>query len=158
SSPGGPAPTLIRLPGYPAFLALVWMVFGVEHYTAVMVVQMFVDVATCFLVAALALELVSAPAARRAFLIAALCPFTANFTATPLTETLEIFFSALALLCAARGLRPDATHTLRWWGRCGIALACCILLRPDGGVLLMAIGGLLLWRWLRGPERRRFFL
>ena len=154
----GPAPTLIRLPGYPGFLALVWSVFGVEHYTAVLVVQIFLDVSTCFLVAALARELVSARAARLAFLLAALCPFTANFAATPLAETPEIFFSALALLCAAKGLRKDGEHPLRWWAGAGAALAACILLRPDGGVLLMAIGGLLLFRWLRGPERRAAFL
>ncbi|HEV2021120.1 MAG TPA: glycosyltransferase family 39 protein [Terriglobales bacterium] len=156
--PTGPVPTLIRLPGYPAFLALVWSVFGIEHYTAVMVVQIFLDVGTCFLVAALARELVSVRAARLAFLIAALCPFTANFAATPLAETPEIFFSALALLCAAKGLRSDAPHPLRWWAGCGAALAACILLRPDGGVLLMAIGGLLFVRWARGPERRAAFL
>lgn len=158
SAPGGPVPTLIRLPGYPGFLALVWSVFGVEHYTAVLVVQMFLDVGTCFLVAALARELVSARAARLAFLLAALCPFTANYAVTPLAETPEIFFSALALLCAAKGLRASAFHPLRWWAGCGAALAACILLRPDGGVLLMAIGGLLLLRWLRGPERRAAFL
>ena len=158
SGPAGPVPTYIRLPGYPGFLALVWAVFGVEHYTAVMVVQMFLDVGTCFLVAALARELVSTRAARLAFLIAALCPFTASYTATPLAETPEIFFSALALLGAAKGLREGASRPLRWWAGCGAALAACILLRPDGGVLLMAIGGLLLFRWIRGPERRRFFL
>jgi 4-amino-4-deoxy-L-arabinose transferase-like glycosyltransferase len=158
STPAGPAPTLIRLPGYPGFLALVWSVFGMEHYTAVMVVQVFLDVGTCFLVAALARELVSHRAARLALWIAALCPFTANYAATPLAETPEIFFSALALLCAAKGLRADALHPLRWWAGCGAALAACILLRPDGGVLGMAIGGLLIYRWLRGPERRRSFL
>ena len=158
SSPNGPAATYIRLPGYPGFLALVWAVFGVEHYTAVMVVQMFLDVGACFLVAELTREMVSARAARWAFLIAALCPFTANFAATPLAETPEIFFSALALLCAAKAWRADAAHPLRWWTGCGAALAACILLRPDGGVLLMAIGGLLLFRWIRGPERRAAFL
>jgi 4-amino-4-deoxy-L-arabinose transferase-like glycosyltransferase len=158
SGPQGPVPTLIRLPGYPGFLALVWAVFGVEHYTAVLGVQILMDVGACFLVAALARELASDRAARLAFLIAALCPFTANFAATPLAETPEIFFSALALLCAAKGLRSDSLHPLRWWTGCGAALAACILLRPDGGVLLMAIGGLLLFRWLRGPARRRAFL
>ena len=158
SGPAGPVPTYIRLPGYPGFLALVWSVFGIEHYTAVMVVQIFLDVGTCFLVAALTRELVSERAARLAFLIAALCPFTANFAATPLAETPEIFFSALALLCAAKGLRSDAPHPLRWWAGCGAALAACILLRPDGGVLLMAIAGLLLFRWFHGPERRAAFL
>src|ERR1700758_5055901 len=39
----GPAPTLIRLPGYPLFLMLCFRVFGVDRYTAVMGVQAVVD-------------------------------------------------------------------------------------------------------------------
>ena len=33
---GPPAPTLIRLPGYPLFMALCFAVFGQEHYGAVL--------------------------------------------------------------------------------------------------------------------------
>src|SRR3954468_11936255 len=32
-------PTYIRMPGYPLFLVLTWMVAGVEHYTAVLIAQ-----------------------------------------------------------------------------------------------------------------------
>src|SRR6059058_4693437 len=32
-------PTYIRLPGYPAFLALIFAIFGSDHYRAVLVVQ-----------------------------------------------------------------------------------------------------------------------
>src|SRR5260370_30281249 len=39
-------PTLIRMPGYPGFLAMVFSIFGPEHYTAVMVVQAFLDTNT----------------------------------------------------------------------------------------------------------------
>src|SRR5689334_9775847 len=39
-------PTLIRLPGYPAFLVAVFSLFGREHYTAVMVVQALIDTNT----------------------------------------------------------------------------------------------------------------
>ena len=53
SSDGGVQSTYIRLPGYPAYLALIFKVFGMEHYSAAMLVQMFVDLATCFVTAAL---------------------------------------------------------------------------------------------------------
>ena len=53
------SPTYIRLPGYPAFLAAIFAIFGMEHYRAVLVVQMFVDIATCFLIADLARRLIS---------------------------------------------------------------------------------------------------
>ncbi len=36
-------PTSIRLPGYPAFLAAVFAVFGVEHYRAALALQVLVD-------------------------------------------------------------------------------------------------------------------
>ena len=39
SGVGEVSPTYIRLPGYPAFLAVVFAIFGMEHYRAVLVVQ-----------------------------------------------------------------------------------------------------------------------
>src|ERR1700756_5680657 len=54
SGAGGPGATYIRMPGYPAFLAAIWKIAGMEHYTAVLIVQMFIDVGTCFLIADLA--------------------------------------------------------------------------------------------------------
>src|SRR5215470_17068361 len=56
-------PTLIRLPGYPAFLALVFSIFGQEHYGAVMVLQALIDTNTCLAVAAIGLEVLNARAA-----------------------------------------------------------------------------------------------
>ncbi len=136
---GGIVPSLVRLPGYPAFLAAIWAVTGVEHYRAVLLAQVLFDVATCFLVADLARRtLHSARAARVAFALAALCPFTANYVACALAETLAIFFAALALDLAVTALDSGL---LRHWAACGAAVAAGILLRPDGGILLAAIGG-----------------
>jgi 4-amino-4-deoxy-L-arabinose transferase-like glycosyltransferase len=152
-------PTLSRLPGYPAFLAAIFALFGVGNFRAVLLVQVLFDLATCFLIADLARRLFSPRAAQAAFLLAALCPFLANYAATALTETLEIFFTALALDLAIGGLRAgetgtQAAHPLRLsWLACGLAIGAGILLRPDGGILLAAIGGFLLWR-LVGSLRR----
>src|SRR6202012_6298679 len=55
----GPTPTLIRLPGYPLFLAACFRIFGMEHYTAVMLVQCLADLGTCALAAATAARLFS---------------------------------------------------------------------------------------------------
>ena len=74
-----------------------------EHYRAVLVLQVFVDLGTCFLIADMARRLLSPRAARAAFLLAALCPFLASYAAAALTETLEIFFTALALDLRDRG-------------------------------------------------------
>jgi len=148
-------PTYIRLPGYPAFLAAVFAIFGIEHYRTVLVIQMFVDLATCFLIADMARRLISERAAKVAFLLAALCPFLANYVATPLTETLEIFFTTLAFDCAIAGLRTLETANLRFWLGCGLAVGCAILLRPDGGILLAVIVGFLVSSLLRSLRRNQ---
>jgi len=153
----GVRPTLIRLPGYPAFLVACFVLFGQEHYNAVLLVQIVVDVATCFFIADLARRTISLRAAQFAFLVAALCPFTANYTAAPLTETLSIFFVAVALDAAAAGLNAleYESFSRAAWLWCGVAIACGILLRPDGGILLVALGLYLLWRMWRSPGERR---
>jgi hypothetical protein len=137
SGPDAISPTYIRLPGYPAFLAAVFAIFGMEHYRAVLVLQMFVDIGTCFLIADMARRLLSPRAAIAAFLLAGLCPFLASYAAAALTETWEIFFTALALDFAIAGLMSPPGMPA--WLGCGVAIGGAILLRPDGGLLLMAI-------------------
>ncbi len=141
--------TYIRLPGYPAFLAAVFAVFGMEHYRAVLVLQVFVDIATCFVIADMARRLVSARVAKAAFLLAALCPFLASYSAAALTETLEIFFTALAFDFAIAGLETLDEMRLRPWLGCGLAIGAAILLRPDGGLLLITIELYLVVLWVR---------
>lgn len=148
-SGGEVSPTYIRLPGYPAFLAFIFAIFGVDHYRAVLFVQMFVDLGTCFLCAAIARRLLGEKPAKVAFILAALCPFLADYSAAALTETLEIFFTALALYLA---LRAFETGCLREWTGCGLACAAAILLRPDGGLLLIALEAYLLWRIILPPR------
>src|SRR5271170_1514249 len=90
-----------RVPGYPAFLAAIFRVAG-QSSRAVMLTQAIVDLATCFVVALIAARLAPEISRRRVALaalwLAALCPFTANYTAVVLTETLMTFFTALAIL------------------------------------------------------------
>lgn len=143
SSPEGILPTYIRLPGYPLFLALVWTVFGMEHYRAVLILQVFIDLGTCFLCASITLRLAGQRAAKVAFLLAAMCPFFANYTAAALTETLEIFFTALALDSVLRALSSGA---FRQWIICGASCGAAILLRPDGAMLPFVIVLYIVWR------------
>ena len=160
-------PTLSRLPGYPAFLAAVFAIFGVDNFRAVLLIQVLFDIGTCFLVADLTRRLLSERAAKAAFILAALCPFLANYAAAALTETLEVFFTALALDLTVQGLliwspRPaDSTQqsfsstqkvgassvssgSVIWLG-CGLSIGAAILLRPDGAILPGAVGGYLLF-------------
>src|SRR3984957_12910027 len=84
----GVTPTLIRLPGYPLFLAACFSLFGLDRYFAVMYSQCVIDLLTCLLVAALARRLFGQRATMVALWLGALCPFTAAYAAAPLTETL----------------------------------------------------------------------
>jgi 4-amino-4-deoxy-L-arabinose transferase-like glycosyltransferase len=149
-------PTLSRLPGYPAFLAAVFAIFGINSFRAVLLIQTLFDLATCFLIADLARRIVSDRCAKAAFLLAVLCPFLADYAAAALTETLEIFFTVLALDCAVGGMKslgnglgPSLATGPRKWLACGLSIGACILLRPDGGILLAAIAAYLFWLSLR---------
>src|SRR5260370_30363549 len=57
---GAIMPTLSRLPGYPAFLAAMFWVFGSDNFRAVLLLQVMFDLATCFLIADITLRLLSA--------------------------------------------------------------------------------------------------
>ena len=150
------SPTYIRLPGYPAFLAAAFAVFGMEHYRAVLLLQMFVDIGTCFLIADITRRLISPRAAKAAFLLAAFCPFLANYAAAALSETWEIFLTVLALDLAIIGLGVSRLYP---WLGCGLATGAAILLRPDGVLLLLAfelyLGWLLLRRFRDGQPYTR---
>jgi hypothetical protein len=135
-------PTDTRLPGYPAFLAGIFLLFGAGNFKAVMLTQILLDLATCLIVADLARRVVSERASRIAFVLAALCPFLANYAAAVLTETLEVFFTAVALDCAAAALNrmhEGEMGARKLWAVTGAAIAVCILLRPDGGLLVTAV-------------------
>ncbi len=139
------APSDARLPGYPAFLAAMFWLFGAGNFKAAMLAQILFDLGACLIVADLARRTISRRAASIAFVLAALCPFLADYAAAALTETLEVFFTALALDCAAAALdRMDGAgfnwHWGKLWAATGAAIAACILLRPDGGILLAAVG------------------
>ncbi len=164
---GAPAPTLIRLPGYPLFLALCFTLFGVEHYTAVLFVQLIVDLAACGLLALLARRLFHSPRAGfAALLLGALCPFTANFVATPLTETLTLAAIVATLFALERWCRLTQVSSVPrspnratgWLTVLSVALAAALLLRPEQGLLAAAVLpviAVVLWRARPAAGRAR---
>jgi hypothetical protein len=106
---GQVTPVDLRMPGYPAFLAMIYAVVGRAGADArmwVMLAQAVVDLLSCLLIATLAstifLMVNERNSPQRVFTTAlwlsALCPFTANYAAVPLTEVFAIFFTAAALL------------------------------------------------------------
>jgi hypothetical protein len=133
-------PTLIRLPGYPLFLALVWRIFGMENYVAAAWVQIGLELAGCVLLADFAQRIAAGPwrrgVAQTTLWLAALCPFTAIYAAQPLTEAPTLFALAVALNAAARfRQRP------RWGSALAFTFAVtwAALLRPDGALVGVAL-------------------
>ena len=140
-------PTLLRLPGYPLFLALSFRLFGLdphaqERYYPVLVLQIFIDLFACFLLSRLAGRLFGRGAGTAALWLAALCPFTANYTVAPLTETLTLFTITLAVFSLERW-QAAFTQSRRalnpWLYVLAFALAYSILLRPEQGLLAAAV-------------------
>jgi 4-amino-4-deoxy-L-arabinose transferase-like glycosyltransferase len=140
-------PTLIRLPGYPLFLALCFTLFGNANYLAALWVQVAIDLATCVLLSLLAARLMGPRAGRIALWLAALCPFTANYAAAVLTETCTLFCVALAFFAFQRWFASwrRGLAGYAWAAVTGAALAFSVLLRPDQGLLAAAILPAMLW-------------
>lgn len=147
---GNLVPTDLRMPGYPAFLAGVAMLFG-RSIRAIVLSQAALDVLTCYLTAALAVALAPSSARRRVWIaalwLAATCPFVANYSAVVLTEILVTFLTTAALCCFALGLGEVSTRlTLRDERRratpfafalCGAFLTgVATLVRPEMPLLL----------------------
>ena len=97
-------PTLIRLPGYPLFLAACFKLFGMENYASAAWVQIVLDLVGCLLLADFARRVaparLSRGAAHSTLWLAALCPFTAVYAANPLTEGLTLVVIAWRCACA----------------------------------------------------------
>jgi Dolichyl-phosphate-mannose-protein mannosyltransferase len=141
SGPASIEPTLVRLPGYPAFLALCFAVFGIANYHAVLYLQAVIDLGACLLIAGLAAKVGGPRAGRVALLLAALCPFTANYAAAPLTETLSIFCVALGFRALAEILEGPR---LLWMALLIFSWSYAALLRPDGALLAVVLWGALI--------------
>src|SRR5690242_208952 len=92
------SPSLIRLPGYPFFLAAIYSIAGHGNNTAVRVVEAIIDTFTCLLVALVAFQWTENPARKwragiAALALASICPFTTIYVATILTEVPTSFLA-----------------------------------------------------------------
>jgi hypothetical protein len=153
-SQGHLVPSDLRAPGYPAFLAFVYLFAG-SGRKAVMLAQAFVDLATCVLAAGIAHRLaVGASESERsrvaaaALWLSALCPFTANYTAVPLTEVLATFFTTLALFIF---LSPSSypinrftsedvlLDSVKTWFLGGFVVGLGTLVRPETPLLVLSV-------------------
>jgi hypothetical protein len=157
-------PVDMRTPGYPAFVASVFAFAGASP-RAVMFTQAVLDLATCFVVALIAVRLAPDRFRRRVFIaalwLAALCPLTANYTAVLITETVVTFLTAVAILVLVQtdvGIRQetggDGPLADRWF-LAGIVAGFGTLVRPETPVILFAAGLVLLAKWWRPRDWKK---
>jgi hypothetical protein len=139
-----------------------------------MTAQVLVDLLTCVVAGCLAATLLSLATGRahqwRVFLAAlwltALCPFTANYVAVALTETVATFFTTLTilflglLLLRSRGSifwAEDSSVNSRLKAECFAAFAGAsaglgTLCRPETPLLLITASVALVWYFLRANQ------
>lgn len=177
---GQPVPVDLRMPGYSAFLAILYALTGRSGESArlfVLITQVFVDLAGCLVIAALAAALLlwskDEAQPRRVFTaalwLAALCPLTANYVAVPLTEVWATFFTAvsfalLVLLAihVTAGRVPDSAQAKitnrSFWivtALAGLAIGLGTLFRPETPLLLVTSCLLLgYWMWKQREIQR----
>ncbi len=175
---GAIPPVDLRMPGYPAFLALIYTITGRTGPDArfyVMLGQAAVDLCACVVTASLAAMLfLMRPNSEnwsRVFVVtlwlAVLCPFTANYAAVPLTEVFAVFFTAaaqvalIALVWDAYGGRLKLLQSRRASKHsesilafaAGLLIGTGTLFRPETPMLLVPAWILFAFLWLR---RRQF--
>src|SRR5437016_10706423 len=173
-------PSLIRLPGYPLFLASIYAVFGHTSNGAVRIAQALIDTGTCGLVALIAFywqpdEKRKQVTAIAALALAAVCPFTTIYAVTILTEVPTNFFVVAMCLAATLAFRrrsttEDTEGSLKerkdfkrarfWWSIAGLLGGAAVLFRPDCGLFVGAIGFTLVittvWSTVASATRHRF--
>ncbi|HEV8131148.1 MAG TPA: glycosyltransferase family 39 protein [Acidobacteriota bacterium] len=146
-SPESLSPTDARAPGYPLFLAAIYTLAGMKNHTAVRVTEAILDTSLLFWITWLAWEIFPASAGV-VLILAALQPFTAEYTAAVLTETCTIVLATIALLTMLIGYKH---RSLKAWFFCGMAIAVAILCRPDC-IMLIASAAVLLLALIRRSE------
>ena len=149
-----PSPTMIRLPGYPIYLALCFKLFGIDNYFAPVLIQIILELLGCILLADFTARIAPARLATGArhvtLWIAVLCPFTASYAVAPLAESLTLFMLALAMWAMARFIHEPRWSSAFWFT---FAITCVSLLRPDGALAAIAFAPALVWgTWTRNRK------
>lgn len=140
-------PSIIRLPGYPLFLAAIYYVAGNENYAAVRAVQGILHFDAAILGALLAMNWAGGKKRRRrasgvcAFMLAAFCLFTINYSAVLLTEVLTIFLLMAMMLTATYAIKSEGRSlSIFWWSLTGLIAGVVVEVRPDSGLFALGLG------------------
>src|SRR5688572_9967439 len=120
-------PEVIRTPGYPAFVALIYRLFGIGNQMALVIAQAFVFAGLCVCVYAIARHITAERTALLAALLAALFSPFPYFGALAVTELWTTFIVTLAMLACLGAVR---TGRLSMYVLAGIVFSLATLVRP----------------------------
>jgi 4-amino-4-deoxy-L-arabinose transferase-like glycosyltransferase len=141
----GVTPTAVRPPGYPVFLAMIYLIFG-ENYAFVRLAQALLGALTCVPVYWVASRFGGKGVALIAALGVAVYPLLIYFTGWQIAETIAIFLYWGAL---AAFLRAKDTQKAMWIVLAGLLFGMGSLVRPQMMLLPVA---LCLVGWLLGSN------
>lgn len=144
-------PEVIRTPGYPMFVALAYVLFGVGNNLAVAVAQALVYAGIAWLVFAFTKRCAGERAGVWAAALVALFSPLAQFSALILTELWTAFMATAAILA---GLRAAQDGRRRDFALAGVLFSATTLVRPAFVLMpfFFAIGVPLLVRRQRTPR------
>lgn len=120
-------PEVIRTPGYPALVAIVYRLFGVGNQAALVATQALLFAGLCLLVFAIARRFVAERVAFGAALLTALFPPLPYFGALALTELPTAFALTLAMYVFVRALHGDRAWL---YVAAGVLFSITTLVRP----------------------------
>lgn len=136
-SPENPEPQLIRTPGYPAYMAGIYLIFG-EDNLPVVVFQILISIVTVFLVYIAARELWDDYCAIAAIILFSVDPGSFFSSQMILSETLFTFF-IMVMAAASVHLWVNRKPRIKYLLVLGLALAFATLVRPISYYLLFPI-------------------
>ncbi len=132
-------PEVIRTPGYPAFVAGIYRLFGVRNDVAVTGAQALVFASICLLVYAIGRRIANERIGVAAAVLTALFSPLPHFGALVLTELWTAFVATFAMLVSIRAVQRQR---LRDFAIAGVLLSSTTLVRPAFVLLplFLAIG------------------
>ena len=154
-------PTIFRLPGYPILLGIFETLFArlwpTSWVIVLLVVQAMTDIVSGLLAASFVRRFIGPRTGEIALALAMLCPFTAAHSGIALTESFSVFALALGIYAAGRALCVESAARTRLMFAllAGASSAFAMLLRPDGCLQAVALGGGILFYAVRARLSNR---
>jgi 4-amino-4-deoxy-L-arabinose transferase-like glycosyltransferase len=143
-------PGVLRTPGYPAFLAVVYYLFG-HSYTAAFVFQALVDALSAVLITLIGLRLMSPGVALTGGILYATYPYSAFFCGV-LSQDILLTLTVLVVLYLTARVDP-ARPRLSQWLLVGLAIGAAALVKSFM-ILLALVPALLVLLVVSGVRRR----